>query len=202
MFNETAPSRVFDLSSINASLDDLKARRKRLLIASVGLLVVAAIVIAGFDARGSIDRTYSAYETLSLIVADGFIVFLIVTTNPSILSRRSGAAELRVSEQGFELLYPDGDIFSVNWLNPKLEFDLIDASGANPAKVLSGSPYSLAVCGTRSLLSEEAYFEVLSQVRRHGLIDTTARGSPWIYSSDANPLIHHVSGSGTSNRVG
>ena len=112
---------------------------------------------------------------------------------PSILKIKRGAILLLVDDVGFDLAYPDGRQVRTTRSDSRLQFELIGCSNANPSKLRTpGLPYSITVRGANSLLSNEAYSVIIREVANRGLVDSIARGSRWVYTLDASPMIHHI----------
>lgn len=162
------------------------------MLAGVAFLLVFGAFLAAVSI-GPITR-----HTLSPALAFGLGVWLfgaavaVSMLVPSILKLKPSAIRLSVTGTDFTLTHLDGRVVRKAWSDPALDFELGDASDVNPAKLLSGVPYSITVDGVHSQLTKEAYVEMLNQVSQHGLIDSVARGSRWVFSADANPLIHHI----------
>jgi len=182
----------FDLREVSSHLVPFTVRRKR--IAILGVIFLGGF--GGFFAATSIPRILSGqfpsgdffgFGIILVMVGGGIAMLTPILTGPTV-----GASELVIGESGFELRYPSGKSTSVVWSDPELHFELADCSQVKPGKLLSGQPYSMTLNGVRSLLSPEAFSEVLRQATDQGLLVTTGQGSQWIYSADANPIIHQV----------
>jgi len=195
-------AKEFDLTQVNLKLDALKTRGMRIQVSALTAVVAAEFALVAIWFRPLLSNALSLYQTVSLLMIAGFGVWLLLfVTLPYHRRTKRGATLLRVNDHGFWLTYPDGNNYHALWLDPLLTFDLIDASDVNPSKLLSGTPYSIAAEDIRSLLPQSAYEELTRQVRAHDLAVSTSRGSPWIYASDANPLIHHIGSSLQSSRT-
>jgi hypothetical protein len=186
------PYRQFELGSVSGKLTKYTSRRRHVGIGAVIFLAAFALFFVALDATAIADRNLSAFQILDLAIAIVGVSTIIGMVIPSVIKLRASAIRLRVDELGFELDYPDGKSVRTLWSDPKLSFELIDCSDVNPTKLLAGVPHFISVRGVRSLLTKDAFQAMVDGVAKHGLVDSVTRGSRWIYSGDANPLVHHI----------
>jgi hypothetical protein len=188
------PPAQFDLSEASANLWPFTLHKRRALIGAVGGLVAFALFFILLDAHAIASRSLAGFQAIDLLIVLGGVIAILVCTGvvTAILRLKKGALLLRVDNLGFDLVYPNGATIRTLWGDPSLSFDLLDLSDINPTKLGTGPPYSIMVRGVQSLLTSDAFTTLVGQARRHGLHEAITRGSRWIYSSDANPLIHRI----------
>jgi|HubBroStandDraft_1064217.scaffolds.fasta_scaffold25193_4 hypothetical protein len=182
----------FDLTEVGEKLNPLTSRKRRVLTAMLIFLVAFGLLFVAGDASAIATHSLPLLQAVDLvIVLVGVTVTGVVGSLPLGKLKKS-AILLSVDGLGFELAYPDRRSVRAEWGDPALEFDLMDSSDVNPSKLLSGVPYSITVRGVRSLLTHDAYVAMSAQVARRELLDSVGRGSRWVYSTDANPIIRQI----------
>jgi hypothetical protein len=182
----------YDLDAASRNLYPYTLRRRRVALVGVAFMLVLGLVVVALQAPAIANRSISGYDLLGFILLVGMVATWVPIALSFAFKLRKGAVRLRVNGQGFDLTYPDGAHSRIAWSDPKLEFELMDASEVNPARLLAQPPYSVSIGGVRSLLTKEAYDGMLRAVGDHGLSDITERGSRWIYPADANPRNHRI----------
>jgi hypothetical protein len=155
---------------------------------SVAMALVAVVAYAHAMRAG----TLSVLGLLGDLIILFFAGLFIATVLPGIPRTRSGADFVSIGDQGLQLTFPSGRSLFLGWTEPKMSFELYDASSAPQASVLVSSPYFLRARRTESTLSREAYAQILAAARAHGLVVKSAKGSGWIYPSTVAPMIHYV----------
>jgi len=182
----------FDLSEESRKLSPYILRKRRIefatIVALFGLGIVFSTAYGPALARGSIS-----IDRLTVLLAIiGLLIWTCALSLPGIVNSYLSAIQLLIDARGFSLLFPGGKSIRMEWSDPALEFELIDCTDVEPSKVLTGVPYMISTRGAVSLLSEGAFHALLTQVQTRGLIDSPRRGSRWIYTAGANPMIHHI----------
>ena len=185
-------SRVFDLREASAKLDPLTARRRWVSIGSAVFLAALGVLVFAAKTEGIPYRAFDAYAIFDLSVFGVIVMGGLAILVPDIIRGRPGAVHLTISDRRFALIFSDGRKSTLSWSDPQLRFEIMDCSGVNPAKLRSGMPYTIVVHGVTSVLTNEAYLEMIDRITRNGLIDNPKPGSKWVFSSDATPVIHRV----------
>jgi MFS superfamily sulfate permease-like transporter len=159
------------------------------LLAVVGvMLVVTTRWGALFNGSLSFYQTFDALVLL-VIVVGGLVgsYWLVAIQWPS-------ATVLRIDDIGFELTYRRGRRISKSWLDPRLEFELIDFSGVNPSALsVPEFPHSVRLGWAESLLTREAFDAMTGQIHGRQLVEVAAKGSTWRYPAEASPMVYHIS---------
>jgi hypothetical protein len=183
----------FDLRAASARLSPYTSRRRRVLVIGMLFLVAFGSFFSVIDASAIATRSLSTVGAIGLAAILGTVIGGICLSIPTIIKLKAGATVLTVGRLGFELDYPDGSRSTTEWSDPGVSFELFDSSRVAPSKLLTqGMPYSISVGGVHSLLTAEAFAEMMSAVRRHCLEDSPSLGSRWVYTAQGNPVIHHI----------
>jgi hypothetical protein len=183
----------FDLRDASRQFLPFVIRRRRILIGSVVFVAALLVITIVSPSKSGVGPHQSPYLTINTVTALACLS-AVLGANLAVLSReRPGADRLTVAETGFELDYPGGRKVGVLWTDPHLEFELMDCTQVNPSKLgTPGLPYSIRLNGRRSLITKDAFFEMLAQVENRNLVDIRTRGSRWFFPADANPVIHRI----------
>ncbi|MGA8536983.1 MAG: hypothetical protein WB789_06280 [Thermoplasmata archaeon] len=188
----SAPDQEFDLTEVSARLAPLASRKRWIFIGVIAFLLAFGSLIFGAKAEGLPYRSFDAYAIADLGLILAIVVVGLGIAVPAAIRAGPPAIRLSIDDSGFDLTYPNGSIARTKWLDPRLRFDLVDMTQVNPAKLLSGNPYSVMVRGSQSALTPEAYMSLLAEVSSHGLVDDATLGSRWVFDADADPLIHRI----------
>lgn len=167
-------------------------RKRRIAIVVIIFLLAWALLFLAADAPAIAARSLPPFQTVVTLGALMFAATMATYFLLTLWKLKRGAVLLEVDDQGFTLTYPDHSSVRTLWADPSLRFDLIDLTGVDPSKLRVDLPYSISVRGVRSLLTKEAYAVMIDQVARHGLVDSAAPGSRWVFAADANPRFHHI----------
>ncbi len=160
---------------------------------AVCFLVALGLAVVGVNWRGIVSRSLDWYQLFGLVVLLALVAFGLGVTLPLLARQKKGATGLRVTDEGFELIYGDGKSERRSWTEPGLHFELLDFSDADPSVLPTADfPHQLSLNGRMSLLTEGAFSAMLDQVAGHGLGDRVAPGGTWRFPARANPIIHHI----------
>lgn len=156
------------------------------------LIVMGLVVLAGSWSRLAADSLtiYQAFDlsVIAVIVIGGSLGSLRLATR-----RVRGAVALKVDGSRFELIYPSGRHVVSTWRDPGLDYDLLDFSDANPKSWPTYDfPYSIRIRGVQSLLTEEAFTALRSEIVRHRVVGSAQRGGGGFWPADATPMVYRV----------
>jgi hypothetical protein len=184
---------LFDLTAASERM--WPVTRRHLLVeggAIVFLLALGLIVLTTSWNRLA-GGQLSSYQIVDLSVVAGMVAAAVVLLLLAVPRRVRGAVSLRLDEVGFELTYPSGKRMNKRWLDPDLEFELVDLSRANSRLLaVPEFPFSIKIRRLESTLTPEAFDAMETAIQRHQLVEETRRGGGWLYPSEAIPVIHRV----------
>ena len=182
----------FDLSAASARM---WPSTRRSLCVEVGVLVFL-LGLAAFNSVSWVEvarRPLTSYQVIGMSSIEVMSVGVAGWLAHLIPRRVRGANSLRVDERGFELIYPNGRRVARAWSDPDLSFDLVDFSGANRSVLMEPEfPRSILLEHVESPLTVEAFCALREQISRHRLVDSSGRGSRWLYPPTAIPVIYRV----------
>jgi len=184
---------VFDLSDASTRLGPFTRRTRNIGIsAGAGAVLIAIVVV--LVSLPHITRGQMTGFNWFILGVFGFVAALGAATAVSDSLRRvPGASELKVSEVGVMLCYPDGRVVSQAWTDPGLDITVYDFSQSGSKSYRTPDfPFMLRDHGIDSLLTEGAFRALLDRAGRHASLEAPGPGTTWSYPADARPLTYRI----------
>jgi hypothetical protein len=103
-----------------------------------------------------------------------------------------GAIRMTISSYGVELTYSPSRSIRIDWMDPNLEFDLVDCTGADVRLLRTPAfPYSVVVKGVTTVLTADAYDLLSKVVSERGLRVEAVRRTRFGFEQKA-PIVRRV----------
>lgn len=184
---------VFDLREASARLWPFTKRTRNIgVLVGTGAVLIALVVL--LVSIPLIFRSEMSGFNWFVLGVFGFVAAVGAAMAVSDSHRRvPGANEIRVSNLGVTLSYPDGREVSRAWIDPGLEIMLYDFSrSASKSYRTPDYPYMLRDNGIDSLLTEGAYHALRDRAERCALLEGPGSGTSWNYPRDATPVTYRI----------
>jgi hypothetical protein len=194
MNRATEPEAIeFDVRSLNEQSTRAKKGKRRALVGGTVFVIAFGLFFFAIDLNAILSGTFSLLRFVTLLIVLAIVGLSLSAIIPGIALTRGGADRVRIDGAGFELYLSSGRILRASWDDPKFSMELLDFSRIPQTNALTDVRHVLRVHRNETALSSEAFDEVLSGSRRHGLEVRSSRASLWVYPSAVAPMVYRVS---------
>jgi hypothetical protein len=187
-------SQIFDLRPLRLQSDPFRRRKRWVLIGAIALTAVWVAVFVTIDQYGLATGQISSVRLVTFIIVIGLAGLFLSVLVPGLFLTRPGGDSINIGDDSFEVRFSSGRIVTFRWADPDLSLELYDFSSAPSSSVGVSSRYFMRTRRTESVLTPEAYAQVLDRADKRNLVVRSARGSLWFYPSRVAPIIHYIRG--------
>lgn len=172
----TDEGKTFDLSEFNQQVRVLHRSHRRGLIAFTLFLVAFMVVFSILVAPLGPGAPNVAVRWFGVILVVVVLGYLVVQNVRSYHDDDNPPSRIRISSEGVEFDFGGGRTVYATWSDAKLAFELYDVSSLPPSELRIGSPFSIYMRPIHSILTEEAFQDILKRAQALNLVDSSSPG--------------------------